>query len=77
MKVAAIETGYVDLVSGACLAEVDSQSQHDTLVAMLEQLQRKERNPGAIPLEIIEVQSSSYLSEDNAVRFENTYGRSL
>ncbi len=77
MKVAAVETGYVGLVSGACSAEVGSQSQHDTLVAMLEQLQRKKRNPGAIPLEIIEVQSSSYLSEDNAVRFENTYGRSL
>lgn len=32
-------------------------------------------NPGTIPLEIIEVQSGSYLGEDNIVRFEDTYGR--
>jgi mannose-1-phosphate guanylyltransferase/mannose-6-phosphate isomerase len=34
------------------------------------------KNPGAIPLEIIEVQSGSYLGEDDIVRFEDTYGRS-
>ncbi len=33
------------------------------------------RNPGKIPLEIIEVQSGSYLGEDDIVRFEDTYGR--
>jgi mannose-1-phosphate guanylyltransferase/mannose-6-phosphate isomerase len=32
-------------------------------------------NPGAIPLEIIEVQSGGYLGEDDIVRFEDTYGR--
>ena len=32
-------------------------------------------NPGAIPLEIIEVQSGSYLGEDDIVRFEDHYGR--
>ena len=32
-------------------------------------------NPGTIPLEVIEVQSGSHLSEDNIVRFEDTYGR--
>jgi mannose-1-phosphate guanylyltransferase/mannose-6-phosphate isomerase len=32
-------------------------------------------NPGSIPLEIIEVQSGSYLGEDDIVRFEDTYGR--
>lgn len=32
-------------------------------------------NPGSIPLEIIEVQSGSYLDEDDIVRFEDTYGR--
>ena len=32
-------------------------------------------NPGATPLEIIEVQSGSYLGEDDIVRFEDTYGR--
>ena len=33
-------------------------------------------NPGAIPLEIIEVQSGSYLGEDDIVRFQDNYGRS-
>ena len=34
-------------------------------------------NPGQIPLEIIEVQSGSYLGEDDIVRFEDNYGRKL
>ena len=34
------------------------------------------RNPGKVPLELIEVQSGSYLGEDDIVRFEDTYGRS-
>lgn len=32
-------------------------------------------NPGKLPLELIEVQSGSYLGEDDIVRFEDTYGR--
>jgi mannose-1-phosphate guanylyltransferase/mannose-6-phosphate isomerase len=32
-------------------------------------------NPGTIPLEIIEVQSGSYLGEDDIVRFEDVYHR--
>jgi mannose-6-phosphate isomerase-like protein (cupin superfamily) len=38
---------------------------------------RKHRlaNPGRIPLELIEVQSGSYLGEDDIVRFEDVYGR--
>ncbi|MBK6868850.1 MAG: mannose-1-phosphate guanylyltransferase/mannose-6-phosphate isomerase [Burkholderiales bacterium] len=32
-------------------------------------------NPGKLPLEIIEVQSGSYLGEDDIVRYEDTYGR--
>ncbi|WP_339777575.1 mannose-1-phosphate guanylyltransferase/mannose-6-phosphate isomerase [uncultured Thalassospira sp.] len=32
-------------------------------------------NPGVIPLEIIEVQSGSYLGEDDIIRFEDRYGR--
>ncbi len=34
-------------------------------------------NPGSIPLEIIEVQSGSYLGEDDIVRFEDQYGRGV
>jgi mannose-1-phosphate guanylyltransferase/mannose-6-phosphate isomerase len=33
-------------------------------------------NPGKIPLEIIEVQSGSYLGEDDIERLEDIYGRS-
>ena len=33
------------------------------------------RNPGKIPLKIVEVQSGDYLGEDDIVRFEDDYGR--
>ena len=32
-------------------------------------------NPGRLPLQLIEVQSGSYLGEDDIVRFEDVYGR--
>ncbi|MBU1404811.1 MAG: mannose-1-phosphate guanylyltransferase/mannose-6-phosphate isomerase, partial [Proteobacteria bacterium] len=32
-------------------------------------------NPGTIPLEIIEIQTGSYLGEDDIERFEDLYGR--
>lgn len=32
-------------------------------------------NPGCVPLEMIEVQSGSYLGEDDIVRFDDAYGR--
>ena len=32
-------------------------------------------NPGKLPLELIEVQSGSYLGEDDIVRFDDVYGR--
>ena len=33
------------------------------------------RNPGVIPLEVIEVQLGEYLEEDDIVRYEDDYGR--
>ena len=33
-------------------------------------------NPGKVPLHLIEVQSGTYLGEDDIVRFEDSYGRS-
>ncbi|WP_092844314.1 mannose-1-phosphate guanylyltransferase/mannose-6-phosphate isomerase [Modicisalibacter xianhensis] len=33
------------------------------------------KNPGVIPLELIEVQSGSYLGEDDIVRLQDNYGR--
>lgn len=32
-------------------------------------------NPGKVPLELIEVQTGSYLGEDDIIRFEDRYGR--
>ncbi|NCB37739.1 MAG: mannose-1-phosphate guanylyltransferase/mannose-6-phosphate isomerase [Erysipelotrichia bacterium] len=37
--------------------------------------QHRLENPGKIPLELIEVQSGSYLGEDDIERFSDTYGR--
>ena len=34
-------------------------------------------NPGKVPLEIIEIQTGSYLGEDDIVRFSDLYGRVL
>ena len=34
-------------------------------------------NPGKVPLEMIEVQSGAYLGEDDIVRFDDVYGRSI
>lgn len=33
------------------------------------------KNSGLTPLELIEIQSGSYLGEDDIVRFEGIYGR--
>lgn len=33
------------------------------------------QNPGKLPLMVVEVQSGSYLGEDDIIRFEDTYGR--
>ena len=32
-------------------------------------------NPGKMPLELIEIQSGSYLGEDDIVRLQDLYGR--
>ena len=32
-------------------------------------------NPGKVDLELIEIQTGSYLGEDDIVRFEDRYGR--
>jgi len=35
------------------------------------------RNPGHLPLELIEVQTGSYLGEDDIVRYDDAYGRCM
>ncbi len=37
--------------------------------------QHRLENPGVIPLELIEIQTGSYLGEDDIVRFDDQYGR--
>ena len=39
-------------------------------------VQHRLENPGSEPLHLIEVQSGSYLGEDDIVRFDDSYGRS-
>ncbi len=38
-------------------------------------IQHRLKNPGVIPLEVIEVQLGEYLEEDDIVRYEDDYGR--
>ena len=66
------------VVKGTALVENDSKKE------LLEENQStyiplgyKHRltNPGKIPLELIEIQSGSYIGEDDIVRFDDNYGR--
>ncbi len=49
-------------------------SENESIYIPLGTVHRLE-NPGRVPLEMIEVQSGSYLGEDDIVRFEDVYGR--
>ncbi|WP_416394650.1 mannose-1-phosphate guanylyltransferase/mannose-6-phosphate isomerase [Allohahella sp. A8] len=66
------------VVSGTALV---SRGGEDTLLSENEStyiplgVTHRLENPGVIPLELIEVQSGSYLGEDDIVRLEDTYGR--
>ena len=66
------------VVEGTAQVEVDGKI---TIIKENEstyiQLGSKHRlsNPGKIPLRIIEVQSGSYLEEDDIERFDDDYGR--
>jgi mannose-1-phosphate guanylyltransferase/mannose-6-phosphate isomerase len=50
-------------------------SENESTYIALGQKHRLE-NPGKLPLEMIEVQSGTYLGEDDIVRFDDHYGRS-
>ncbi|VAX07705.1 Mannose-1-phosphate guanylyltransferase / Mannose-6-phosphate isomerase [hydrothermal vent metagenome] len=54
--------------------EVMMLSENESVYIPLGATHRLE-NPGTIPLEVIEVQSGSYLGEDDIVRFEDDYNR--
>lgn len=66
------------VVSGAAMVHRDGEEvlvrENESIYLPLGCLHRL-ANPGRIPLELIEVQSGSYLGEDDIVRLEDTYGR--
>ena len=63
--------GTAEIVCGdKCILLTENQSTYIPLGEV-----HRLTNPGTIPLEIIEVQSGSYLGEDDIVRFEDSYGR--
>ena len=67
------------VVSGTAEVELDGETRllrkgESTFVKS--GVKHRLRNPGVIPLEVIEVQLGEYLEEDDIVRFEDDYGRS-
>jgi mannose-1-phosphate guanylyltransferase/mannose-6-phosphate isomerase len=66
------------VVAGSALVTRDSEvillRENESIYLPLGCVHRLE-NPGRIPLTLIEVQSGSYLGEDDIVRLEDTYGR--
>ncbi len=66
------------VVNGSALVTRDAEEllvrENESIYLPLGTVHRLE-NPGRIPLTLIEVQSGSYLGEDDIVRFEDTYGR--
>lgn len=66
------------VVSGTAIVTVDGQqivlTENQSTYIPLGKTHRLE-NPGQLPLQIVEVQSGSYLGEDDIVRFTDDYGR--
>jgi mannose-1-phosphate guanylyltransferase/mannose-6-phosphate isomerase len=66
------------VVKGTALVTVGEKeimlTENESTYIPLGELHRME-NPGSIPLILIEVQSGSYLGEDDIVRFDDVYGR--
>jgi mannose-1-phosphate guanylyltransferase/mannose-6-phosphate isomerase len=66
------------VVSGTAQVELDGETRflrqgESTFVGS--GVRHRLRNPGVIPLEVIEVQLGEYLKEDDIVRFDDDYGR--
>ena len=66
------------VVEGTALVQVDGEesvvSENQSAYIPANTMHRLS-NPGKIPLRIIEVQSGSYLGEDDIERFDDSYGR--
>lgn len=66
------------IVSGTAVVEIDGNEQlltENESVYIPVGATHRLTNRGKIPLELIEVQSGSYLGEDDIVRFDDVYGR--
>ena len=66
------------VVSGTAEVQVDDSIQmltEDQSVYIPIGAKHRLSNPGKLPLTLIEVQSGSYLGEDDIVRFDDVYGR--
>jgi mannose-1-phosphate guanylyltransferase/mannose-6-phosphate isomerase len=66
-----VVSGTAEITNGS---EVFTLTENQSTYIPLGEMHRL-ANPGNVLLEIIEVQSGSYLSEDDIIRFEDTYGR--
>jgi len=66
-----VVTGTAEITCGD---EVQMLTENESIHIPLGEVHRV-ANPGKIPLEMIEVQSGSYLGEDDIIRFSDTYGR--
>ncbi|MDP8567769.1 mannose-1-phosphate guanylyltransferase/mannose-6-phosphate isomerase [Methylophilus aquaticus] len=66
------------VVSGSAMITIDGvtklYTENESTYIPIGSTHRLE-NPGKLPLHLIEVQSGSYLGEDDIVRYEDTYGR--
>ena len=66
------------VVSGVALVTRDSEEitvRENESIYLPQGCVHRMANPRRIPLTLIEVQSGSYLGEDDIVRIEDTYGR--
>ncbi|UHQ57162.1 mannose-1-phosphate guanylyltransferase/mannose-6-phosphate isomerase [Microbulbifer sp. YPW16] len=67
------------VVSGTAIVERDGEeimlSENESVYIPIGAKHRL-KNPGILPIELIEVQSGSYLGEDDIIRFDDIYGRS-
>ncbi len=71
------------VVKGTALVYCESEDEGENKILLKENestfipigMKHSLENPGVIPLEIIEVQTGSYLGEDDIVRYEDIYGR--
>jgi len=66
------------VVSGTALVQVEDQEYlisegQSTYIPQTKK--HRLTNPGIVPLKIVEIQSGSYLEEDDIIRYDDIYGR--